>query len=216
MTVLLDLDGCILDSAEPILGSLSAALESFGLAPVTRDDLGWLVGPPLAENAPRLLAERGADHVSPDELIARYRDDYRDRSVTGARTYPGIPEAVERLAERGPVGVVTSKPRVYALPILGALGLLDCFAVVEGPSQSEAESKVTTLERALVHLGRPDRPDVAMVGDRRHDIDAGKAHGVHTVGVTWGFGTRAELEAAGADAIVEAPGELLAVVTWRR
>jgi phosphoglycolate phosphatase len=47
-----------------------------------------------------------------------------------------------------------------------------------------------------------------MVGDRHHDVDAGRAHGLHTIGVTWGIGSAAELGEAGADHVVDAPSQL--------
>jgi phosphoglycolate phosphatase len=54
-----------------------------------------------------------------------------------------------------------------------------------------------------------------MIGDRYHDIDAGRAHGLFTVGVTWGTGDRAELEAARADHVVTTPLELEALLAER-
>lgn len=204
---LLDLDGCIVDSAEPILTSLSAALESLGLRPIRSEDLGRVIGPPLAATIPRLLADRGAHDVPADEVIARYRATYRDAAVTDTRVYPGMRAAIEQLARQGPVGVVTSKPLAYTVPILEAAELDDRFVLIEGPSLAETESKVDTLARALRGLGGVDPAD-AMVGDRRHDVDAGRAHSIHTVGVTWGFGTRAELLDAGVELIVDEPGQL--------
>jgi phosphoglycolate phosphatase len=54
---------------------------------------------------------------------------------------------------------------------------------------------------------------VLMIGDRRHDIEAGLRHGTRTAGVTWGFGDRAELEAAGAHELVDEPAALVPIVT---
>jgi len=48
-----------------------------------------------------------------------------------------------------------------------------------------------------------------MIGDRKHDIRAARDNGVAAIGVLWGYGSRAELEAAGADAIVESPAALI-------
>jgi phosphoglycolate phosphatase len=48
-----------------------------------------------------------------------------------------------------------------------------------------------------------------MVGDRRHDVLAASRNGVPTVGVLWGYGDREELSAAGAQAIIARPVELL-------
>ena len=68
-------------------------------------------------------------------------------------------------------------------------------------------SKIENVRAALVHLGCRDG---VMVGDRRADIDAGRANGLRTVGCTYGFGTREEL--ADADFLIAAPRELPAVL----
>jgi phosphoglycolate phosphatase len=205
---LLDLDGCVVDSSEPILRSLNGALVAAGLEPIAASDLNRVVGPPLVETVPSLLAERGVADPDPTAVIAAYRERYRTASVALARTYPGMDGAIDELAQSGRIAVVTSKPLAYARPILAELGLLDRFEVVEGQSMDGHEQKRVTLERALQRLGVVGGPDVVMVGDRRHDIAAGRSHGTTTVGVTWGFGSDAELTVAGADALVHAPAEL--------
>jgi phosphoglycolate phosphatase len=209
---LLDLDGCIVDSTQPILRSLGQALMDVGLAPITLEDLSRVVGPPLAETVPMLLAERDADHLDAAEVIRRYRDGYRTSSIDLALPYPGMDEAIDRLAEQGRIGVVTSKPLDYAEPILAALQLFDRFEIVEGPSLTESEGKTVTLGRALARLGVAGGPHIVMVGDRHHDIAAGRAHGTTTVGVTWGFGSAAELLEGGADRLAHRPDDLSVVV----
>lgn len=209
---LLDLDGCVVDSSEPILGSLNGALVAAGLEPIAAAELDRVIGPPLVETVPSLLAERGVADLDPTAVIAAYRERYRTTSLELARTYPGMPEAIEDLAQLGRIAVVTSKPLAFARPILVELGLLDRFEVVEGPSMDSHEPKRVTLERALKRLDVTGGPHVVMVGDRRHDIAAGRAHGTATVGVTWGFGSAAELTTAGADALAHGPADLPATV----
>jgi phosphoglycolate phosphatase len=105
---------------------------------------------------------------------------------------------------------VTSKPRRYAIPIVEALGLTGCFALIEAPeSDSEQEAKAITIRRALSKLTA--RPAV-MVGDRHHDIDGACVNGIPALGVLWGIGSRHELAEAGAAALVDEPGSLLPAV----
>ncbi|HEX3576602.1 MAG TPA: HAD hydrolase-like protein, partial [Rhodopila sp.] len=54
-----------------------------------------------------------------------------------------------------------------------------------------------------------DAEDTTMVGDRLHDIHAAQANGLRSIGVLWGYGGQAELQAAGADVIVGSPAELV-------
>lgn len=210
--VLLDLDGCLIDSREPILRSLNAALRSFGLTTITAADLEPLVGPPLHDGVTALLADRDADLDLVPPIIAAYREHYADLSIELAALVPGMDGVVDQLASGHTLAVVTTKPTVFAEPIIEALGLRDRFAAVVGPKLHAPEPKRVTLGRALDELEAAPG-DAVMVGDRRFDIEAAGAHGVPSVGVTWGHGTADELRAAGADRIVDAPAQLPAAIS---
>ncbi len=210
MTALFDLDGCLVDSVDAITGSLNHMLEVLGLPPRPVARLRGLIGPPLHEGVARLLEEAGADPGLVDRAITTYRDRYAVVSLTDTTVVDGMSAALERVASAHPMHVVTSKPQVFAEPILERLGLRPWFGAVHGPSTDAAnEPKTVTLERALHRQGLDPRRCV-MIGDRHHDVDAGRAHGVATVGVTWGTGTRDELAAA--DVVVDRPGQLAEVV----
>jgi phosphoglycolate phosphatase len=208
---LFDLDGCLVDSTPVIAACIDHALTTVADLPALGvDALRFAVGPPLLTTFEQLLGDRGGDAA----LVARCVDAYRHRYalVAHAQTVviPGVPAALDALAEHGSLAVVTSKPHPIAEPLLRALGLRERFAAVHGPAADHAvEPKATTLARALDALGVADARSTAMIGDRSHDIVAGRAHGTRTVGVTWGAGARAELEAAGADVVVDDPAELL-------
>jgi len=207
--LLFDLDGVIADSRHAITRSINHALEAHGLPPQPEPDLQRYIGPPLLAAFREILTALEADPDLADPCVAAYRERYADACLVETLPYPGVDRAVERLAERLPLAVATSKPTRFAEPILEELGLRGSFRAVVGPSlDAKTETKTETVGRALAALGRPAR--AAIVGDRHHDVGAGRAHGLTTVGVAWGFGTRAELEAAGADVIVETPEALLA------
>lgn len=214
--VLLDVDGCLVDSTEPVGRALDEALVALGLPALAPGELQPLIGPPLKVGLTRHLAASGADPSLVDGLIADYRRRYAPLSVALARSYPGVPEAVADLAAAGHrLGVVTSKPRAYAVPILEALGLDRWLEVMEGPGLDEVEPKVDTLARALVRLderGPVDRAASVMVGDRHHDVEAAHHHGLRAVGVLWGYGTEAELVDARVDALAADPGALIAAL----
>lgn len=218
MTVcLFDVDGTLVDSRVPILRALNTALVGAGLDPVVDADLGHHVGPPLQLTLERLLTERGENVGLVGSLVQAYRAEYRSISVELAASYPGVQSMLNDLEGKLRLGVVTSKPAVYAVPILSALGLASMMEVIEGPDLSEIEAKPITLARALDRLGENGAlDDVTMVGDRREDMEAGHAHGVRTVGVTWGFGTREELVAAGAQHIVDRPEAVVPIVSGSR
>jgi phosphoglycolate phosphatase len=209
-----DVDGCLVDSTEPIHVCLDAAMADFGLPPIPADQLDRHVGPPLQVTLTTLLVELDEDPLLVPLLMVAYRERYAPMSVERARSYPGVPELVASLDAAGErLGVVTSKPRRFAVPILEALDLARHFEVMFGPEETEAEPKTVTLRRALDAVEPCDVGASLMIGDRHHDVDAARSHGMAGVGVTWGFGTRAELEEAGAVAVADSATELAAIVS---
>ena len=214
MTIcLFDLDGTLVDSTRPVLTALNAALDDLDLAPVTAEDLNFIIGPPLRATFVALVAERGGDESTADRLVDAYRSGYRTTSIDLAVSYPGVPELLDDLKGHTRLGVVTSKPTAYAIPILDALGFSSMMEVMEGPGLGETEEKPATLARALDRLGVVSSfESVFMIGDRYHDIEAGQSAGVRTVGVTWGFGSRGELTDVGADYVVDTPDKVSEIV----
>ena len=209
LTCLVDVDGTLIDSRQPILSSLNDALAEHGQAPIKGTDLWRHVGPPLCESLTDLLSERDGDLALVEPLIAAFRRHYSAASVDMARSYEGIPELLARLLGKVRMGVVTSKPIQFARPILEALGFAELMEAIEGPSIDGMEPKTETLARALRLLNHaPDTEGFVMIGDRHHDIEAARVNGISSIGVTWGFGTLQELGEAGADQIVESPVEL--------
>lgn len=214
--LLFDLDGCLVDSTPVITACLDHALvTTAGHAPRDLAELRWVVGPPLIGSVEQLL---GPD-PDPDAVTAcidAYRQRYQATAGTLTAVFDGIPALLDGLGQRAPLAVVTSKPQPIATWLLGEVGLVDRFVAVHGPgAEVEGEPKRATLARALTDLGVTDPATATMIGDRSHDVLAGRAVGTATVGVTWGAGDRGELERAGADAIVDHVEDLRAVLTGR-
>lgn len=206
--VAFDLDGCLIESRGAILPSVRVALVEHGLPALPDEEIAFLIGPPLETGFVELLTRLGADVDLAGDLVLAYRADYREHMLERTTVMPGLDGVVRAIAETRGACVVTSKPARFATAILEHLGLLDAFAFVEGPSFDVAghETKTVTLGRAL------DRLEIGvMVGDRHHDVDAGRAHGLTTIGVLWGMGDAAEL--ADADHTVGEPHELVGLLT---
>ena len=209
LVCLFDVDGTLVDSREPILTALNAALADHAQAPITGDQLWRYIGPPLHDSLSELLSDRRSDPDLVEPVIDSFRHHYSTTSVEMARSYEGIPELLQRIHPQARLSVVTSKPVRFAGPILETLGFARFMEVIEGPSPEEKEPKTETLARALRLLNHAESPTrFVMIGDRHHDIEAARVNGIESIGVTWGFGTVEELVAAGADELATNPGEL--------
>lgn len=207
-----DLDGCLVDSRVPISAAMNAALQDLGLPPRDPEALYGHIGPPLLGSFQQILRAIDADPALAHEAVIAYRRAYPEVAVRSTVPVPGIADVLEDLHGRVTLMVVTSKPVEYAEPILEAVGLRSYFEAVFGPAlEALTEPKAAKLEQALTRarVGDHERRSAAvMIGDREHDVAAGKQCGTSTIGVTWGIGDRRELAGAGADAIVDHPREL--------
>jgi len=143
---------------------------------------------------------------------------YRERfSVTGLpenRVYPGLSELLANLNLVGcRLFVAMSKPSVSAHKIVHHFGLTKYFVAVYGSDFDDRFEKKADLIRYLMDSEHLGARDTVMVGDRSHDMLGAKAHGVSAIGVTWGYGSRKELEKAGADVICCSPAEVFRFLT---
>ncbi len=214
--VLLDLDGTLVDPAGSITGGIAATLARHGLPVPGPERLRTLVGPPLREG---LRSLDGVDEQNLPVLIREYRAGYRDHGMAASVVYPGIREALEDLGRDHDLVVATSKPVSTARQLLRVQGLDHHFVAICGSSDDETVpippggTKVQAMAEALAAVGmdRARHPHAVMVGDRHFDLDGAAHHGLPGIGVLWGFGDRAELTAAGADALCASAAELPAL-----
>lgn len=212
--VCLDLDGCLVDSTVAIPRCINLALQALHLPARSEPTLRRFIGPPLVESFRQLLDESGLDPERAWEAVEVYREHYPTVSLESTRVIPGVREMLARLAPSAILAVVTSKPRALAVPVLDHVVLSSHFVAVHGPDLASEEPKAATLKRAIDQLGTSADACV-MVGDRRHDVEAGRSCGTWTVGVTWGSGSREELEAARPDVILDEPMALADRLTTR-
>lgn len=210
--IFLDLDGCLVDSTRAIANTFDHALASVGIAPRSPEVTRTFIGPPLRTTFDRIVAEEGLDPALASTLVLSYRERYRAMSAAETTLIAGIPEALAALRAYAPIAIVTSKYGPVAERVVDEIGLRAHIPVVFAPADEHTvEPKEITLRRALAATGARANAAV-MIGDREHDVLAGRACGTATVGVLWGAGDRAELEAAGAHAIVAEVRELARAV----
>jgi phosphoglycolate phosphatase len=202
--VIFDLDGVLIDSRVAITHCLNRALAEHGLPEHPPADLYRYIGPPQAGAFAELVGEP-PDSPLVRACIATYRECYAATAPANTQVFDGIPQALDALAAEHRLAVATSKMRPFAEALLRGFGLRERFAAVAGPELDATDDKTATVAAALAALG-PTR--AVMVGDRSFDMIAARAHGIPGIGVAWGIGSRAELEAAGASRIAAAPAAL--------
>ena len=203
-TILFDLDGTLTDSAVGITRAASYALAKFHID-AAPEALYHLVGPPLQAC---FMNEYGLEENDAMEAIRQFRVYYEDKGWLENSPYPGVFQLLQHLREAGKdLLVVTSKAEHQAVRILEHFGLAPFFDDICGVhiGASELHEKADILRRAL--HGRSTSGCI-MVGDRRYDMEAAHAVGLPAVGVTYGYGSLAELADCGADYILHSVVQL--------
>jgi phosphoglycolate phosphatase len=210
--LLFDLDGCLVDSLPSIARCWAETLGALGRPAPSVEEVRPFVGPPADTIARTLAPDMSEPEIG--QLVRSYR-----RCTAAAEDvapFPGIPELLASLVGAGiPLAVATSKSIEVVEPLLDRLDLARCFEVVAGTARDElGTDKATIVGRALDGLA-PTRA-FGHAGDREHDVIGAHAHGLTAIGVLWGYGSREELTAAGADVLVQTPEELAALARCGR
>jgi phosphoglycolate phosphatase len=203
--VVFDVDGTLVDSQHHILDAMGFAFGRAGLPLPDRETALAVVGLSLPQAMAALVP-----HLPPPEieaLVAHYRLSFAEQRLSANGTaplYPGARAALDRLAARPEtlIGVATGKARRGLDHILAAHGLAHLVATAQTADDHPSKPHPSMLLAALAETGvAPDR--AVMVGDTEFDVAMGRAAGMATIGVAWGYHLPARLAAAGADAVIE-------------
>lgn len=203
-SILFDLDGTITDSGEGIMNCAELALRHFGLPVPDRTTMRVFVGPPLDET----FIKFGVHPSQTDEAIRVYRSRYLTVGMFENFPYPGIEKLLSRLKALGHrLYIATSKPEHMAVEILTHFGLAQYFDCICGATLDGTRSKKADIITYLLEK-TGSTADAVMVGDTAYDVIGAKAHGMPAIGVAWGYGKAADMEAAGAAGIAGTMEEL--------
>jgi phosphoglycolate phosphatase len=199
--ILFDLDGTVTDSFVAIQVTVEQTLSDLGADPTPDDHLRELVGAPLAEVFRHVLGPSRLELVDP--AVARYRLLFDEIGMPHVSLFPGMAGVLEDLRAHGHLmKLVTARSAPSARLIVEQLGLGRYFGQVYAPDRTHQNyDKADFVRLAMTDASAAPQATV-MVGDRADDVRAGRAHGAFTIGVEWGNGSRAELEAAGAHAVI--------------
>ncbi|MEG6614370.1 HAD-IA family hydrolase [Pseudoclostridium thermosuccinogenes] len=198
--LIFDFDGVIIDSRDDIAGAVEYSLKHFGRPPLPRDEIisyiGW-----GADNLIRSCF-KGCDDEVIREAISFYKKYYLDNSVKETKLYKNVEETLDFFKGKK-IALVTNKPEDISLSILDKLGVADRFNIVIGPeSLKKLKPDPEGILKVLDAFGEDPKKTI-MIGDTYTDVEAGKAAGTYTCGVTYGIGSTEDLLKASPDYIVD-------------
>lgn len=210
-SVFFDLDGTLIESHEGITKSIKYALEKLGHPSPPLAQLRTTIGRPLWEIFPQLLGTEERGQI--ERAVALYRERFESKGIYENTVYPGVLEMLRSLQRIAVICyIVTSKPTRYAECIATHLSLIQHFSKTYGSHPNGRFSQKTDLIRHVLEVKTLDPTETIMVGDRASDIQGALGNGLTAIGVTYGYGTRRELEAAGATWICDSPNAVTDVL----
>ena len=201
--LIFDLDGTLADTLEDIAASVNHTLRRLGKAPLSADRVRRYVGDGIEMLLTRSLG--GSERLADATMI--YMEHHRRNLVVHSRLYPAVRETLEHFKSL-PMGVITNKAREFSEPLLERLGIRNYFNLVIGADDGlPLKPAPDSIMKILTTLQVPQEY-TAIVGDGTTDVRAGKAAGVTTCSVTYGFRPEEELRSAGPDYLIHAFPEL--------
>jgi phosphoglycolate phosphatase len=207
--VLFDLDGTLADTAPDLAYALNCMRISRQLAAL----------PVAATRAYTSMGARGLlgvgldvtpEHPEYETMRDEFLEIYAANLCRETRLFPGMPELLDELERRGlKWGIVTNKAERYTHPLLKLLGIDHRAAcVIGGDTTGKTKPDPAPLFAATARMGIAPR-DCIYVGDDRRDVQAGRAAGMKTIVVKFGYLHGNDPETWEADAMIDTPGELL-------
>ena len=208
--VLFDLDGTLIDSAPDLAGAGNDMREARGLAPYPLAHYRPMVG-----SGARGMVGRAFGVGPQDEGFTALRDEflqrYEARMTRDTHVFPEVHAVIDGFdAQAFPWGIVTNKATRFSDPLVRALGLLPRAAtLVCGDTTPHSKPHPEPLLEAARRMGVAPA-DCMYVGDDLRDVQAGRAAGMRTVAVQWGYlGEGEAIDAWGADHLLQTPADLL-------
>jgi phosphoglycolate phosphatase len=201
--VVFDVDGTLLDVRDSWVASFEAGLAAIRRTSIRGSAAARWIGTPIEVIYAQRCGLAGADLTKAIQAFHDVEAEWASR----VHPYPRVREMLESV-RAWPLAAATNKPKATATASLQATGLLPFLrAVVGGDSVPRKKPAPDVVLKAAEALSVPPS-ECVVVGDTENDVLAAKGAGARSIGVTWGYGTREGLEAAGVDHLIETPDAL--------
>lgn len=205
-SVFLDFDGTILESGEGVINAVKYMFSRMDMQENDEKRIIAFIGPPVLHHLAKAYDMHGEEAA---RAYAFFREYYLSKGAYESQLYDGILDALRQIRKSGKtIYIATCKGEVMVKEMIKRLDLLSYFDDIFGAWHDKGVyDKAQVLGYALERLGGLDGRAI-MVGDRNHDIEGGKAVGLDTAGVLYGYGSRDELLCAGSDYLLDSISDL--------
>ncbi len=213
--LIFDLDGTLIDSSHDITDAINHAVTPLGVRPLTVTEIKEMVGSGITKliedliSTEKIVLDSKQPYNLKEEAVNRFLEYYSAHLLDNTTAYPQVKETLSKLG-RYKKAVISNKREGFSKMVLEGVNLLEFFDVVLG-SDSISERKPSPVPVFEV-LKRLDvsKSETVIIGDSNFDIEAGKAAGVKTVAVTYGYRSKEALKEA--DFMIDKFRELLNVL----
>lgn len=206
--IFFDLDGTLSDSKEGIMRSLYYAIDKMGLKKPTEAFLKSFIGPPLWDS---LINKLGLSEKDATIMVGYFRERFTPLGIYENTLYEGVKPLLQRLDQKKDIEIyiATAKPETSAITVLNYFKIKSYFKIIKGATfDGRIRTKSQVITSLLDVIEPVDKKEILMIGDRDHDIIGAHENGIDCLGVLYGYGTQAELEAAKVDYLVKDVAEL--------
>ncbi len=209
--ILFDLDGTLTDSVQGITNCFRYTIEQLNFPVPSEDELLSFVGPPLHRTFAAILQTSNGALI--EKAVAIYRERFDKVGWQENSVYVNVPEMLNAIKTDGyNLFVATSKDENAAQKILKHFDLDSYFIEIAGSDPQGRLADKALLISELLQRHNLIANETIMIGDRMHDILAAKQNGILAFGITYGYGSVAELREAKADSIYETEMEVVAAI----
>lgn len=207
--VIFDLDGTLLDTAQDIGAGANLALHRFGLPEHSIEEYHTFIGRGIRRLL-RAAMPQDVDEATYEQVVADYLAYYPEHCTERTVFFPGIEQMMRTLEEDGFIlGILSNKTETTTLRVIGHFFPQTPFAVVWGNNGVRPLKPQLDAGRLLIQTLQLAPRQIAFVGDGETDMAFASGMGFRAVGVSWGYRSREQLQAAGAERIADTPEQIV-------
>ncbi|MDE5854783.1 MAG: HAD family hydrolase [Ruminococcus sp.] len=213
MIIIFDLDGTLVNSIKDLANAVNYGLSELGYPKHSTESYKQMVGNGAKKLCYRALPDDKKEDT--EKLYTIFKEYYNWHYLDNTKLYKGIKNLIHNIFTYGrPIAVATNKPQDVAIKIVKTLIpniYSDYITILGGCEERPHKPDPAIIYKILTE--NPDFNDSAvMIGDSNVDIQTAKNAGIHSIGCTWGFRNREELEKEGAEYIVDSPEQIMDII----